>query len=80
MSKPNGPTINFGNIEFDGPFSTPKIGTLLNRDVDRNSNDFSSFKIVIEPKDDANERDIAIHKLLDSLDIFKINVKEYLQD
>jgi len=45
-----------------------------------NRNDFSCFKILIEGKENCDRKETDIHALLDSLDVFKINIKEFLQD
>jgi hypothetical protein len=62
-------------------FSTPDLKSILiNSDLQPNRNDFSCFKIVIEGKENCNRNETDIHALLDSLDVYKINVKEFLQD
>jgi hypothetical protein len=39
----------------------------------------ANIEITIEPQDNANGKELAIHQLLDSIGVFKINISEFIK-
>jgi hypothetical protein len=58
----------------------PTIGLNLADECLSNTNQYGSYKCPIEPPENASTEEKEIHELLDTLNVFKIEVKRFLED